>query len=177
MEHDQTDSEWPKNQTQSRHIDEPLKYRKRALLLLILYIPLIIIPWALTCVLAIRPLHISSYFDQRGILPKDVSRMRNSATAVNVLNSMGGLITIPIISALLAQAAVVFTQRRSANQALNVKHLFALADRGWTDIPTLFGSLRWNEPGGMACKVFLWLGATLIVISEYLMYKNAVLRG
>jgi hypothetical protein len=151
---------------QGRDIDEPLKYRKRAIILLVVYIPLILVPWILTCVIAVHPLHASTYFDQEGIPLKDVERMRNWATAINVLMSIASLITIPIISALLAQAAVVFTQRRSSEQALNIKHLFSLADRGWTDIPILFGSLRWREPGALACKMFLWLAAVLVLISR-----------
>ena len=75
------------------HALQPLRYRTRALWLLGLYTLLILIPWVLTCVLAHRPLNSGSYMRQRGFLDHEVSSMRNWMTAVDVLNSIAGLIT------------------------------------------------------------------------------------
>jgi hypothetical protein len=79
--------------SRQKHVAQPLRYRTRALWLLSLYILLILIPWVLTCVLAHRPLNAGSYMRQRGFHDHDVSAMRNWNTAVDVLNSIAGLIT------------------------------------------------------------------------------------
>lgn len=76
-----------------RHAVQSLRYRTRALWLLGLYILLIVIPWVLTCVLAHRPLNSGSYMRQRGFLEREALSMRNWYTAVDVLNSIAGLIT------------------------------------------------------------------------------------
>jgi len=76
-----------------KHVAQPLRYRTRALWLLGFYILLIIIPWVLTCVLAHRPINAGSYRRQQGFLDHDVSSMHNWITAVDVLNSIAGLIT------------------------------------------------------------------------------------
>ncbi|KAF2676219.1 hypothetical protein K458DRAFT_437493 [Lentithecium fluviatile CBS 122367] len=142
-----------------------LRYRKRTAILIVFYVSLLLIPWAITCVLSVRPLNAPSYFNQEGFTLTEISQIRYWMTAVDVLNSIASTVTIPILSALLAQAAVVYTQRRDARQALSIRHLFALADRGWSDIPTLWDSLKWSEPGSGASRTFLWFGAALLAIS------------
>jgi hypothetical protein len=76
-----------------QHALQPLRYRTKALWLLGLYILLIFVPWVLTCVLAHRPLNSGSYMRQQGFSDHDVSSIRNWKTAVDVLNSVAGLIT------------------------------------------------------------------------------------
>ncbi|KAJ7849488.1 hypothetical protein B0H14DRAFT_3452418 [Mycena olivaceomarginata] len=50
---------------------------------------------------------------------------------IRVLNSISGVLVVPVVGTILAQAAVVFAQRRRPKQDLNLVQLFALADRGW----------------------------------------------
>lgn len=99
------------------------------LLLAIFYVALLIIPWVLECKIASQPSFIvqlyrwgSRYYVQNGWV-----------IAINVLNSLAVVLSLPILSALLARAAVVFSQRRKPGQTLTVRQLFALADRGWYD--------------------------------------------
>jgi hypothetical protein len=89
--------------------------------------------------------------------------------AVDVLNSVAGLVTIPVLSALLAQGAVVFGQRQRSEQFLSLPDLFALADRGWTSMGVLWSSMNRpeKEDTGQTIKMawyYLLPGAALILI-------------
>ena len=70
---------------------------------------------------------------------------------------------MPIVSALLAHGAVVYTQRREVQQkqATTLRQTFALADRGWMDI-----SLLWNaHMHRLMSSKYLWLAAGLLALS------------
>lgn len=154
-----------------------LHYRHRSIWLLAFYIPLLIIPWVLTCVLAHHPANLSSYFDQAGLSRESINLHTRLINAVAVLNSIASIVTIPIISALLAQAAVVYTQRRHKSQSVSIRQTFALADRGWSNLGILWeawppwkdnrarpgehkGQRKWAAPG----SGFLWLAALFLLI-------------
>lgn len=130
---------WTKFKTKHERTHSPpeenhqSKYHKHALILLSLYVPLMTIPWTLSCVMSHRPVMAPSYYTQQGLLRKDVERIRGWMTAINVFNAIAGLITIPILTALVAQASAVYTERHSARGTLKSSHLFALADRVWTN--------------------------------------------
>jgi hypothetical protein len=145
---------------------ETLRYHLRAFWLLCLYIPLVTLPWIMTVFLSRRPFGHDSYAKHQGFSEPEIFLVKNWVTAINVLNSIANMVTVPILSALLAQAAVVYTQRRSPSQQLIVRHLFALADRGWSDIRILFGSWLWEEPGSGATRLFLYLATGLTFISK-----------
>jgi hypothetical protein len=172
--------------TSQKHVEQPLRYRTRALWLLGFYTLLILIPWVLTCVLAHRPINSSSYTRQQGFLHNDVSSIRKWKIAVDVLNSVAGLTTskqqthpslpathanhanydpVPVLSALLAQAAVLFCQRRKPDEFLSLKDMFALADRGWTNAPLIWSSIctRQKIPGRKSSAAFLLPAAGLIL--------------
>lgn len=135
-----------------------LRYRRTTIYLLLFYLPLLIIPWVLTCVLSVRPLGASSYTIQwGGLSSRGMLSIVAWLAAVRVLNSTASLVTVLIISTLLAQAAIVYAQRRRAKQKLSIGQVFALADRGWSDI-----TLLWSAFGSNETKIssrFLWLGA------------------
>lgn len=96
--------------------------------------------------------------------PNDGFSMLSWVAAIRTLNSIASVATIPVTSALLAQAAVVYIQRRKAQQKLNMSQTFSLADRGWADIAILNEARRTGSPLGSR---FLWLGMALIVLSGY----------
>jgi hypothetical protein len=98
-----------------------------------------------------------------------MNSIRNWKRAVDVLNSIAGLITIPLISTLSAQGAVVFSQRRRPEQFLSLPGLFALVDRGWMSIAALWSSLKTKEEGECGQKLklarnYLLPGAALILL-------------
>ncbi|KAJ8133150.1 hypothetical protein O1611_g471 [Lasiodiplodia mahajangana] len=127
-----------------------LRRRKTPIFLLILYLPTLIAPWVLLVITA------------RGA---GGSYASNSAavTAARVLNSFNGLLAIPVISALLAYGAVVYAMRRKQSQQLNAQQLFALADRGWSNIPLL-----WHSGSTGKSSSFLWLAALLVLLGAIL---------
>jgi hypothetical protein len=189
-------------ETRQKHAARPLRYRTRALWLLGIYVSLIIIPWVLTCVLARRPIDSTSYIRQQGFLDHDVSNMRKWKIALDVLNSITGLITsrhqthhtltathadsancdpVPVLSALLAQAAVVFCQRQKPDEFLSLMDMFALADRGWTSAPLIWSSIRMRQkgPGRKSSAAFLLPAAGLILFGaiQQPLYQILVREG
>ncbi len=146
----------------SKPVIPTLRYRWRAVYLLLFYVPLLVIPWILTCVLMVRPLNVQSYTNQAsGLLLKELRAIESWVVAVQVLNSVATMVTIPIMSTLLAQAAVVYSQRRKAGQKLSISQTFALADREWSDIIFLVSSGK-----GYASSAFLWFAAFLMMIGK-----------
>jgi hypothetical protein len=147
-----------------------LRYRHRALWLLAFYIPLLVVPWVLTCVLVYHPLGARSYYDQAGLDEDKLTLHRRMDNALAVINSFTGIVTIPIISALLTQAAVVYTQRRRKDQFISVRQVFALADQGWSNFAVL--SEAWppwkgsSGTPGATSSPFLWLAVAFVMLCE-----------
>ena len=141
-----------------------LTYRLRSLYLLLCYLPFLIIPWVLHCILAVRPLSISSYLGQiEPIRTSDLPEMVFSMFAVRVLSSVSAVLAVPATSALLAHGAVVYSQRRRSEQSLNLAQTLTLADRRWSDVPWLLGI----NQSGTGNSQYLWLAAGLLFISRY----------
>ncbi|OBT42310.1 hypothetical protein VE00_06368 [Pseudogymnoascus sp. WSF 3629] len=104
---------------------QTLRCRQKSIWLLALYLPLLVIPWIATC-----PIGLPSYIDQQGrYSPNDVRNMGRWLKSVDVLGKISGVLAVPVNSALIAQAAVRYTQRQKAIQSLSVEQLFTLADR------------------------------------------------
>lgn len=147
--------------------DAGLRYRKRALWIVGFYLPLLIVPWALTCVMMHRPVMLPSYISQKGAYSmRQIRQHEDWVTAVDVLNRIAAVLGVPVISAVLAQGAVVYAQRRKEKQSLSIRQLFPLADRGWAD-PAILWDAVWhntNLPG--SSSLYLWLGALLILVSK-----------
>ena len=115
----------------------PLRRRKKVLWILALHLPLQIIPWVLTCILNYRPLSVSTYVGQVGqYTPADFTLNKRWQTAIRVFNTISAVLTIPVTSLILGQAAVIYSHRRSNSSNLTLKQLCQLADKGWAD-PTV----------------------------------------
>jgi hypothetical protein len=146
----------------------PLKHRTWGFYLLAVYVPLITVPWILTCILSRRPIGATSYTSHEGFSEREIDNFRRWRRAVDILNSIAGLITIPFLSALLAQAAVVFCQRTRSDQFLSVQNVFALADQAWTSPAAVWRSVRTGSSksasGGKRVGSFLLPAAALIVL-------------
>lgn len=142
------------------------KYHKHAMFLLILYVPLIVIPWILTCVMSKRPLSASSYYNQHGLSDIDIDQINKWVLAVNVLNSIGSLITIPVLSALVAQAVAVYSHKHQTDLNHRLQYLIAFADRGWTDPFTLGKSWKWPGRGSNGARGLLLFAAITVIIGK-----------
>lgn len=122
-------------------------------MLAIFYIALLVVPWALMCKIAREPSFIIKLYSGR-----DKYHVQNGwVIAIDVLNSLATVLSLPTLSALLARAAVVFSQRRRPGQALSVRQLFALADRDWYNLSKVI------SPVGSSA--LLRLGFLLLFIS------------
>ncbi len=140
---------------------------------MLLDLPFLIVPWILTCILAVRPLGLLSYYNQAGqYSPSAYHAMRFWMGFVDVTSSIASLLTVPVTSALLAHGAVAYCQRTSLNRELNLGQTFVLADRGWADLtilwhvskPKWIGSSNRRSMG----SAYLWMAAILLVISTLL---------
>ncbi|PTD10170.1 hypothetical protein FCULG_00007547 [Fusarium culmorum] len=141
-----------------------LRYRKRSVWIITFYLPILIVPWVLTCILMHRPVFLPSYINQHGDYSMtDMQKIQDWSTATNILSRIAATLGLPIVSALMAQAVVVYSQLRKEGQEekLNVLQLFALSDRGWMDIPIL-----WTSCFGARSRSsrFLWLAAGLVLV-------------
>ncbi|KAK7430501.1 hypothetical protein QQZ08_003020 [Neonectria magnoliae] len=143
---------------------EGVRHRKRAAFLLIFYLPILLLPWIFTAVMMLRPINFSLPTSTRTAPSRhDIwARWRNGKKLPESLGMIAATLGLPIVSALLAYGAVVYTQRRKAGQDLNALQMFTLADRTWMDFPGLWKAVR--SPARTS-TVFLYLAAGLIFIT------------
>ena len=153
-------------QTERKGNGTRAQYHRRAILLLVLYVPLITVPWVLTCILSRRPIGVSTYYFQRGFTDTQMRRFENWTTAINVLNSISGLITVPILSALVAQAAAVYSESHLSRKDFRLEHLVALADRVWTNPAVLGKTWQWKGRQPIHVRNLLHFAAGVIVLGE-----------
>lgn len=149
------------------HVEPTLRYRKTPICLLIIYLPTLIVPWVLICIMTKRPLGSSSYYGQTGA---DYTNNAVGVLVAQLLKTINAVLSVPIISTLLANAAIVYAMRRRPDQKLNVQQLFALADKGWSNIPLLWSAHSRGKSSG-----FLWLAALLIALGAVLQPLISVL--
>lgn len=135
----------------------PLRYRRTPFWLAVVYLICLIVPWVLICVLDKQPLTAPSYYYQKSGVSK--TALDSTLVFVGVLRAVSAVIVVPVTSIILGHAAVTFSQRRNPEQKLNMRQLFALVDRGWADVVTL-----WNCKEHGSSSRLLWLGAALIVL-------------
>lgn len=128
--------------------------------LFLIYIPILIVPWVLTCILNSRPLLLANYTDPNPQASFDHNQ--SVLIIIRMLNITAALMTIPVLSSLLAYGAVAYAKRRSEAHKLSLQQTFALADRAWGNIltPLKFPRSR---------SLYLYLGSTLIFIGTTLL--------
>ncbi|KAI1321938.1 hypothetical protein F5Y16DRAFT_387995 [Xylariaceae sp. FL0255] len=160
------------HRVETRIKPEPiLRHLKTPIFLLALYLPTLIVPWVLLFILAHRPLRGSSYFDQSG---KNFEGNAAGLIAANLLKTINAVLAVPILSTLLAHAAVVYAMRRRDNQKLNVLQLFTLADKGWTNIVLLWDAISPAKDNADSSS-FLWLAAVLVALGAVLQPLTSLL--
>ena len=79
--------------------------------------------------------------------------------ATRVVQSVVGVIAIPLTSAVCSKAAIVFTQRSSKREKLSLRKMVTLANHGWTDpevyAKLLFGGFRRYASSLLLFAIFL----------------------
>ena len=146
---------------------EPTWRRTRALWILSLYLPLLILPWTLTCIMTYRPVSAPSYFDHAGQrTARDFKINEGWQVAISVMNAIAAVLTIPVTSLLLAEAAVLWLQRGKHNvSAVSLAQFYDLADRAWTDARVLANEVfrRGKREGEIAGRNWFLLVAAILV--------------
>lgn len=124
----------------------PLQRSPWVLILATFYTALALSSWTILCILSFRPLTTKSYRrlpsdDWLEYNPDFALYVTNEKwyQAARVIQSIAGILTIPLTSAVCSAAAVVFIQRHGKTSNLTMRQLLALADKGWTDT-----SLYWQ---------------------------------
>lgn len=159
----------PKEQTQMElHRRSP-----EALFLALFYAALVLAPWTIICVLADRPITTdhyggaTGYYDGyvRGKDPRTQYRKNERwYHAARTIQVIASVLTLPLISAICARAAVIFMQRQ---QSLKMPQLMTLADRGWMDLAT-YGriyTMQWGHYGSPFLLFALLVSLLGLIIS------------
>lgn len=142
-----------------------VRYHYSTLFILCIYIPLLIIPWVLICVLDVKPFtwYGTNYASNHGeYTPDTIEWIPRWTRGTNILESIAVALAVPVVSTVLQHAAVAFVQRTRDTQKLNGRELLALADGCWM---MLAGDRR------------TWLvtaGTALIALSEFRSTFNTV---
>lgn len=136
-----------------------LRYRWKSLWIFAVYVLLLLVPWVADCVLMYRSFNSAGYSQRQGLPPITVLTADSWMSAYTILNRIQTLLAIPIVSGLLAEAAVVYSQRRVPGQELSIRQLSALADRSWADLPRYL-TARHEEVGSRLVS----LGGLLILL-------------
>ena len=152
------------NSSRDVRVRTPLKRRGSWCWLFLLYLVILIVPWILTCILNYKPLNLSSYANTEPVALSTFDYDENALEAIRILNIVAALMTVPVLSLLLAYGAVTYTQRRTTSQRLSLQQTFALADRGWANLATLTRTL---SPRNHKASTYLYLGSLLIFIGEF----------
>ncbi|KAK5700653.1 hypothetical protein LTR97_005170 [Elasticomyces elasticus] len=130
-----------------------------------LYTALSVVSWGIICVLTERPLYGKRYGYMSSALTLGKSRWRKPDyeanerwyQAMRVIQSITGVLTIPVTSAVCSSAAAAFAQYGKSSTRLSMRQMIVLADRGWTDPRTFTQLLTWTG--------FKRTGSTFLVLA------------
>lgn len=81
-----------------------------------------------------------SYQQRYGLSLKNTTNSEEWLLASIIIAKIQTLVAIPVVSTLLAEAAVVYSQRTATDKKLSVRQLLVLADRAWAGIPGFWGA-------------------------------------
>ncbi|KAL5360444.1 hypothetical protein BJX96DRAFT_165164 [Aspergillus floccosus] len=152
----------------------PLRYRSKSLYLLVFYIAILIIPWILTCIMMVHPVNAPSYVHQGfGMSPSVMLNILGVWDVIVIFRSVQTVLAIPIISGFIAQAAVVYGQRRSPTQKLTLRQVVALADRPWANVVLWFRC--WS--GKIGSRLAFWGGLFILMVAATAVVQNLLVKN
>lgn len=121
----------------------------------IIYITMAIYAWVMTVILSFHPINGKSWgYEIKNTIYNNGESKINFAwstkiyRSVCIVQSIVDVATLPLITAVCASAAVIFTQNQN-DTGFRLRQLITLADRRWDD-PSLYLSLargRWKQHG------------------------------
>lgn len=129
-----------------------LERSRHALTVFTCYAVLAVFTWTCTCIMVYRPLTTKRYGygdkDEYGAVhaasPDKYVNNERLYQAIRFLQAIVAVLTIPVTSAICAQGAVIFMQRKKKNAGLSLRQMMVLADKGWTDMGVLSSILHEN---------------------------------
>ena len=98
-----------------------------------------------TCLLSYQPIGVPTYFDQSGKYSESqYETTEDWHKAARVGQSIGGVISIPVTSAICAKALADYCQRISdaKTPSSSLRQMLVLADKGSTDLATPLNVVR-----------------------------------
>ncbi|PYH95609.1 hypothetical protein BO71DRAFT_290388, partial [Aspergillus ellipticus CBS 707.79] len=123
--------------------------------LVLFYAALVLFSWVVICRLSYRPITTSDYGvgldkDDPSLYsdlnaPEAFRRNERWHRAARVVQSLAAVLTVPVTSAVCSSAVVVYLQHGPGGRAprLSLRQMAVLADKGWTDVATLFRVGQW----------------------------------
>jgi hypothetical protein len=130
-------------------------------LILIMYSLLALLSWILLCVMSKRPIKGERTYTEtessRG--ERRFATNEKYYTAARILQSVVGLLTIPVTSAICSIACVAYMQTGRLRKSLTLRQAMAMADQGWIN-PRMWTRLA--SKGSLP----LYVAFTLTLIGE-----------
>ncbi|KAK5069198.1 hypothetical protein LTR64_008648 [Lithohypha guttulata] len=132
----------------------------------LVYICLALFAWIITCILSFRPIVAPTYTADttRASLYSSMAglyqRNQRWLQATRVIQSIVSVLSIPLTSAVCAEAAVAFTQRSSSRTSLSLRQTMALADKAWA---SPFMVLRAIKP-----QNFKRIGSSFLLVAIFM---------
>ncbi|CZR65307.1 uncharacterized protein PAC_15207 [Phialocephala subalpina] len=159
------------------------------LFLVFFYAALALFSWTITCILTVRPItgphHYGIFMDNLygyGYI-NDVplytyyAKSENWLKAARVIQSIVGILTIPLTSAVCSSAAVVFVQQ-NAKSNLSLRQLMTFSDKTWADPATYPRAIMsWKHYGSSLLFVAIilnTLGFIITPLQEILLGSNTI---
>ncbi|PYI08324.1 hypothetical protein BO78DRAFT_310947 [Aspergillus sclerotiicarbonarius CBS 121057] len=130
-------------------------------LLVLFYAALVLFAWIATCRLSHRPITANHYgvwiwedsnngwgWTNTDHVLEAYRRNERWYRAARVVQSIAGVLTIPLTSAVCSSAVVIYLQHRANTRTpnLTLRQMMVLADKGWTDVGTYFRLLSRHCP-------------------------------
>lgn len=159
------------------------------LLLVLFFIGLMASSWIVICYLSFRPITAKSYevtsstwtttYDEISMYQRNQEWFR----AARVIQSIAGVLTIPLTSTVCSSAAVIYIQKRASYGGLSMRQVMILADKGWTDVATYlriipcFSMKGWKRYGSSFLLMAIFiniLGSIISPLQEVFLSINTI---
>ena len=149
-----------------------LHHRTKSTWIVACYSILLLLPWSLTVAINYRSIGGASYFDQAGRYARSqFDRNFPIIGLINIVNAIAALVTIPVIDAVLSQAAIAFTQRTNSHRTLRLGQTLALADRRWKGLSPWYEAFRFRN-GGVLSRMLVYATGLVIIGTRSLRHSK-----
>jgi hypothetical protein len=139
-----------------------------ALLLITIYTTLTLFSWIAICK-AVKAFNQDT-LGTDSYLVDELSSIRRRYEAARIIQSFVAIITIPMTSAICANAAVIFAQKKNRSNAFTLRQLLVLANESWAN-PSQWPRVanRWRSYGSsfvLGTTLLTILGASILPLQQ-----------